>query len=247
MSVSIQESFVLPSEGKLYNPHINPKITLRSMTVLEEKKRLGNTNNQFELLASVIDDCIENKESGFSTYDLTPGDFQYLLFKLRTVTYGNIYNINLRCPFCGHAYTNNIDLDSLTEMRYKEGMEDKLNVQLPKSGDTVTLKLLTPRASDTVENRAKELLKKNPDYVGDATYVFTLMAVIDTVNGEKLADAKKQKYVEKLVMADANFIKNTVDSLKLGVNTHCDSECPNCKNTFPFLLPFTSEFLGPTV
>ena len=247
MSVSIQESFRLPSEGKVYAEEINPDITLRSMTVLEEKKRLGNTTNQFKLLASVIDDCIVNKPQGFSSYDLIAGDFQYLLFKLRTVTYGNSYNLTLRCPHCGHRYDYVQDLDKLEEVRFEEGMLKRLTVTLPKSKDTVTIKLMTPRMSDTIENRAKEVMQKNPDYEGSAIYVYSLMAVIDTVNGESLIDARKQKYVEKLVMADANAIRNAADSLKLGVDTHCSSTCPSCKQTFPFLLPFTSEFLGPTI
>ena len=247
MSVSIEESFRLPSEGKVYDKEINPDITLRSMTVLEEKKRLGNTNNQFKLLSSVIDDCIVNKDKNLSSYDLTLGDFQYLLFKLRTVTYGNLYNITLRCPICGKVFKHVHDLDSLEEIRYEEGMEDTLSITLPKSGDTIKLKLLTPRMSDIIENRCKEISEKNPDYEGDPAYIQTLMAVIDTVNGENLNDAKKQKYVEKMVMADANYLSQSADKIKLGVNTHCKAECPSCKQTFPFLLPFTSEFLGPTI
>lgn len=247
MGVSIQETFSLPSKGKLYSSEVDPEITLRSMTTLEEKKRLGNTNNQFKLLATIIDDCILNKNKGFTCYDLTAGDFQYLLFKLRTVTYGNMYKMTLRCPICGSTFEHVQDLDLLEELKYEEGMEEALNITLPKSGDIIKLNLLTPRMSDTIENRSKEILRKNPNYEGDPTYILTIMALIDTVNGEKLPESKKQKYVEDMLMADANYLRHSADKVKIGVDTHCTATCKHCKNPFPFLLPFTQEFLGPSI
>lgn len=247
MGVSLEENFRLPSEGRVYKEEINADITLRSMTVQEEKKRLGNSNNRFKLLASVIDDCIVNKPKGFTSYDLSLGDFQYLLFKLRTVTYGNQYSLTLRCPICGKVKEYVQDLDALEEIRYEEGMENKLKITLPKSKDEVVVKLFTPRMSDIIDNRVKEILDKNPNYEGDPTFGQTIMQLIDTVNGETLPEHKKQKYVDSMLMADANAIRLAADSIKLGVDTHCTAECSACKQSFPFLLPFTQEFLGPTL
>lgn len=247
MGVSIQETFKLPSNGMLYSPRVDPEITLRSMTTLEEKKRLGNTTNQFKLLATIIDDCIVNKQKGFTSYDLTAGDFQYLLFKLRTVTYGNMYKMTLRCPICGSRFEHVHDLDALEELKYEEEMEASLTITLPRSKDIIKLNLITPRMSDNIENRAKEILSKNPNFEGDATYILTLMALINSVNGEILPESKKQKYVEDMLMADANFLRQSADKVRVGVDTHCTATCPHCKKPFPFLLPFTQEFLGPAI
>ena len=106
---------------------------------------------------------------------------------------------------------------------------------------------MTPRMSDIIENKTREALEKYKDYEGSPAYIYTIMELIDTVNGERLAEAKKQKYVEEMLMADANYIRQTSDSIKLGVDTHCVAECSLCKHSFPFLLPFTPEFLGPSI
>ena len=38
---TIAESYTLPSKGLVYEKPVNPKVTLRSMTVEEEMKRLA--------------------------------------------------------------------------------------------------------------------------------------------------------------------------------------------------------------
>lgn len=245
MSNSLQELFRLPSDGKVYDREVEPDITLRSMTTMEEKKRLGNSVAPYKLLASIIDDCIIDKPEGFTSYDLVLGDFQYLLFKLRTVTYGKLYKLNLRCPSCGQTFEAVVDLDELEELRFDESMLDQLSITLPMCGQDVTLRMLTPHKLDQIERRAADILAKRPEYEGSPSYILTLMNEIDTVDGEKLVEAKKQRFVENLYMKDARAIQKAVDSIKLGVNTQCTQECPKCKHSFRFQLPFTSSFLGP--
>ena len=71
---------------------VNPNIKIRSMTTEEEMKRLGYTEQPYKMLSEIIDDCLVDKP-GISTYDMCLGDYEFLLHKLRVVTYGSDYKI----------------------------------------------------------------------------------------------------------------------------------------------------------
>ena len=67
----IAEHFKLPSNGLLYGNNVNPNVKLRSMTVRDEMKRLGPSNDgyMYRAMAEVLDDCLVEKP-GISTYDM---------------------------------------------------------------------------------------------------------------------------------------------------------------------------------
>ena len=96
---SIAEEYVLPSRGKVYSQNVNPNVKIRSMTTEEEMKRLAPSDKTYKNLCEIIDDClVENP--GISSYDMCLADYQFLLHKLRVVTYGPDYPITSKCPFC---------------------------------------------------------------------------------------------------------------------------------------------------
>ena len=65
-----------------------------------------------EIICEIIDEClVENP--GISSYDMCLADYQFLLHKLRVVTYGKDYKLEFTCPFCGSKEEATIDLDSL--------------------------------------------------------------------------------------------------------------------------------------
>ena len=96
---TISEYFTLPSEGKIYDTEVNPQINLRSMTTQEEMQRLTHSDKAYKPLCDIIDACMIEK-CGISSYDMALGDYQYLLFMLRVVTYGSEYKGTATCPIC---------------------------------------------------------------------------------------------------------------------------------------------------
>lgn len=242
---SINELYELPSKG-LFNS-ISGQFTLRSMTTMEEKKRLSvNHTAQYKILSEIINDCVTEPEN-FNSYDLCLGDFQYLLFKLRTVTYGSKYKFSITCPFCHNSTDEIIDLDELEVFSYSDEIESQLEITLPRSKDRVKISLLTPRKMDYIFSRSKEILSKNKDYEGSPSYLLTLQEQIDEINGEKLSPSKLEKYVQKMLLADAHFLQQSADKIKLGINIKLSIVCPKCGQTYEYLLPITREFLGPTI
>ena len=110
--ITIKESVTLPSKGKFYRDLKTCDIQLRSMTTEEEMLRVSATNTPYKQLCEIIDRCTIN-DIGMSSYDMHIGDYLYLLYKLRVVTYGSEYLNQTICPFCGQINVSKLDLDNL--------------------------------------------------------------------------------------------------------------------------------------
>lgn len=244
---TIAEDFELPSSGKVYAKQIESKIKLRSMTTEEEMKRLGHSPYVYKMFSDMIDSCIVNKEEvKTSVYDMCLGDYQYLLYKLRTVTYGPEYVVQSICPFCGKTNTISVNLDNLKVNRYKQSLEKALEIQLPRSKKLIKLKWQTPRMLDEIEKLTREQNKNSADNI-DSAILFNVMSLIDTIDGEAFDDTKKEIFVRKLPMADTNMIIQTAKKYmkSIGIDTTITHTCADCKNEYQLALPITGEFFGP--
>lgn len=245
---TIAEDFTLPSKGKVYpaEKKVNPNIKLRSMTTEEEMKRLGHSPYVYKMFSDLIDECLVEKP-GISTYDMCLGDYQYLLYKLRTVTYGPEYNVQSFCPYCGSANKTTVNLDNLKINSYEESMGKSLEFQLPISKKLIKLRWQTPRMLDEVEKLTKEQNLQSSDSIESAV-LFNVMYLIDTVDGETFDNAKKEMFVRRLPMRDTNTILQQAKKLlgKLGLDTMVRHTCSSCQKEYSFPLPITGEFFGPT-
>lgn len=242
---TIAEEYVLPSDGKIYNKVVNPNIRLRSMTTEEEMKRLGHSESPFKLFSEIIDDCLLDKP-GISSYDMCIGDYQYLMHKLRVVTYGSDYVIYVKCPKCGVENKHIINLDSLPVVKYNENTAPSLNITLPSSLKEVRLRIQTPRLLDWVTNKAKELDSKTKSN-GQSVFLFTLMSMIDTVNGKTLNEIELEKFIRQLPMKDSNYILQYIKKFDFGLQTIVDCKCEHCSHKYRANTPITGEFFGPSI
>lgn len=112
METTIFENFVLPSGGAIYGTFVNPNVTLRSMTTMEEMKRLSPTDTPYKVMSDIIEDCMKPKPA-IHVYEMCLGDYQYLLHKLRIVTYGPDYKMTVKCKDCGETTESIGNLESL--------------------------------------------------------------------------------------------------------------------------------------
>ena len=209
---TISEFFTLPSQGKVYNELIDPQVELRSMTTAEEMRRLSPTDHVYENLCSIIDDCLV-KGPNISSYDMCLGDYQFLLYKLRIVTYGADYNVQITCPYCRTEQSAVINLENLSINSYEDDIEKYRQFELPVSKKKIVLKMKTPRILDNIQDRLKEFRRKNNDKNLNASIIYSISSVIDTVDGRKINEAKLEEFIRTLPMKDTNFILNYSDKL----------------------------------
>ena len=138
----IVEEFYLPSQGLIYEGiEVDPSGMISSMKAKHEMLRLSVTDGSHKIMAEILDDCLES-DLGISAYDLCLGDYQYLLFKLRVVTFGNEYTLRGKCPFCGFEQSTTVDLDALETKEYTNAPSrtyaDFVNAWNLQRGDQVT-------------------------------------------------------------------------------------------------------------
>ena len=108
------------------------------MTTIEEMKRLSPSEYAYKNMCDVLDDCIVGN-IGISAYDFCIGDYQFLLHKLRVVTYGTEYKIDSVCPYCANRNEFTLDLNELKVKEFNEENFTGINeFILPKTKKKIT-------------------------------------------------------------------------------------------------------------
>ena len=245
---TIAEDFELPSKGVIYGEaKVAPTVKLRSWTGREELRRLNSSQLHYKSLSDLIQDCIINKdEIGVPVYDMCLGDFEFLLHRLRVVTYGEEYPVVIRCPYCGEVVENNINLYDLgvNEIDRKE-WEEALTVMLPKSKCKVTLRYTTPRMLDEIADKVEELKVEGED----TSVLLKLVAHIEKIDGEKKDFSSLKNFIYSLPVSDFNLIDkkiNTLDEI-VGLDKKVMVKCNHCKEKIPTTFQYNREFFRPEI
>lgn len=247
MKATIVENYTLPSKGLIYKTQFDPNITLRSMTLAEEMRRLQASEDAYRPMSNVIDDCLETKLP-ISSYDMCLGDYQFLLHKLRIVTYGPDYKMSVLCPRCGTQNDLSINLDDLKTMELPDNYQDLMEIKLPRSQDVVKIKFQTPRMLDQIAKDRKEMKKQFPDLEGDPTLLITLQNSVDEINGKKMSKLGFQEYIKNLPMMDIQYLNQAIGKLdnSVGVDPIIEYTCKECGGEERASFRFTPEFFTPT-
>lgn len=248
MDYTLTGTYTLPSLGKIYNVDVNPNIKIRSMTVSEEMKRLNSSDRPYKNIADIIDDCLIDKP-GISAYDMCLGDFQFLLHRLRVVTYGSKYKLSSKCPHCGFENVGEIDLNDMSVSSYTDGINKYFEFELPISKNTIRLRMQTPRMLDDINIRTKEITSKRKSSSKDSAFLLNIESVIDLVDGIKLDIFKKQDFVKQLPMADINYILANVNKLNelIGLDVTLNNTCDFCGLDYDSPFCVTPEFFRPSL
>ena len=246
-NVTIQEEYSLPSKGLIYRVKFDPEVKLRSMTVAEEMKRLTQTDNPYKNMSEIIESCLETKLP-ISVYDMCLGDYQYLLHKLRIVTYGPEYKLSIACPYCGEVFNLDLNLEDLEVFEFDENSKPETVFRLPVTGKTVEIGFQTPRDLDTIEKKRKKLKKDFPDMKEDPTLMLNLESMIKSIDGQPVNPITIETFIKKLPMRDSNLILQKAEELnsKVGIDIHISAECPACGYDINTMFRFTSEFFRPS-
>ncbi len=245
---TIMEGYELPSKGKIYSENVNPHIELRSMTARDEMKRLSPSSTPLKTLADIIEGCCVEKPA-MHIYDMSLGDYEFLLHKLRIVTYGEDYKVTLRCPSCGEAIET---IAKLGQLSIKEFDEDKVRdlqtFSLPKSGHIITLNFLSPRMAEEMEVKVKDMKRRYKTATIDFETLVRLLTNIDLVDGEKKSETELDNIITNLPALDLQKILNNIEKLnqQIGLDNILYLTCPKCGEEVTTFFRFGPEFFRPT-
>jgi hypothetical protein len=249
MDYTIANDFELPSLGKVYSKEVNPQVKLRSMTTMEEMKRLNHSERPYKAMSEIIDDCLV-EDIGISAYDMCLPDYQFMMHKLRIVTYGPEYKITSTCPYCGSANNHTLNLDDMSVTSFDEEVFDKYSeFELPASKIKIKIRLQTPRMMDNITFKTKEDRRKNPKSNSDAALLFTLESLIEEIDGTKPESFRLIPFIQKLPMMDTNYILKAAQKLNtiFGLDLGLLNVCGVCGLDYTSSFRTTSEFFGPSI
>ena len=248
LDYTLMEGYELPSKGKIYDVEVNPHVELRSMTARDEMKRLAPSTTPLKTLADIIEGCMIEKPK-VHVYDMCLGDYEYLLHKLRIVTYGESYKISTRCPECGEqidtvAKLTDLELKEFDEEAFKELRE----FTLPVSKRHVVLKFLTPRILEEIEAKVRDMQRKYKGANIDFETLVKLETSIESIDGNVLSSTELEATINNLPAADMTKILNNIDEINqsIGLDNVLFLTCPKCKSDFQNFFRFGPEFFRPT-
>lgn len=245
----IQEEYILPSRGKVYLKKVNPIIKLGSMVTEHEMKRLAPSERPFKNLCEIIDDCLL-EPIGISAYDLCMADYMYVLQKLRVVTYGKEYKVLSRCPYCSSESEINIDLDKLEVTPFDANNFAELSeFTLPKTEKRIKIIMQTPRISDEITVRSKEMRRKTKGLAGDSAFLYTLQMIIENVDGDRLDAIQSEDFIRQLPMMDTNYIVQHENKLveSFGVKNEVNCVCSFCGLDYTNSFRIGPDFFRPSI
>lgn len=241
--VSIQETYDLPSRGTF--PDVPAQITLRAMSLRDEKQRLASQG--INGIVDLINNCVVKPE-GFDAYKMCRFDLDFAMLKLRIVSHGPKYNVEVKCPYCGKINKKVINLDDIETRMVDDDFKPEFEVgPLPVLGDTLTVKILTFQDINDIEAESRRVLSKFPEYDGDPSDILNYVYKIVAVNGEKLPYTKLKAYVESMPATDSVFLDEYYDNAlnEYGLDTILSFTCDDCKESFQRVMPMNSEFFRP--
>ncbi len=209
------EQVTLPSKGLLY-----PKENILSSGVIEMKYMTAKeedilTNANYLRQGTVIDKLLQALIISPINYDdLLIGDKNAILVAARILGYGKDYSFKYTDQY-GQEVEAHVDLTTLKDKPLDPILNSEKNeftFTLPKSGNTVTFKLLTHGDEKDIEAEVKGLKKIDPTRTYDITT--RMKFVITSIEGKR--DQKSiRDFVDNYLLApDARALREYYNQIQ---------------------------------
>lgn len=261
----------LPSLG-IYYGWDNPFCEIRGMGQDTEKiladQRLAQSGQSID---HVFQKCCRFPND-MDPLDLLAGDRVFLLYYLRGITHGNIYEFAITCqrPDCKQVSTHSYDLNNLAgtiKWANPSSGEEPFKVVLPYLSEStrrefwVGVRFLRGRDTNnmiTIRRTRNKLMAKPAVRAGrgrpqqrnsepsiDETLTENLQMVIASVMG--VTDRMTiNRFVPRMHATDTAAIREWLRDNSPGIETTVTIGCPECGQEFIAELPITESFFRPT-
>lgn len=243
--VDYEATVTLPSKGLLYkDSDIPADITLRGMTTKEEKILYASSGR--DVFKKILKNCVISP-SNLDVNKLVSVDETFLILQLRMVTYGDKYRVQARCPNCGETDTYTISLSDFDITYLDDDFVEPIEVELPRSGDTLGLRILRNEDTEFVDRYAKKFAKQFNLNFREVEYTCRMAKFIQTINGESVKFTEARDYVEDMPSLDSAKFWTVINKIDIGVDTRSEVLCHSCGEEFDFDMPINSEFFRPVI
>jgi hypothetical protein len=232
---------------------VHRTVTMRKMTGREEAILADSKNrhNGGRLVTALLHSCItqlgEMPSYGRAAVSgMFSADRNYLLLRLRSITFGPELPASYTCPGCGQSFDQVEDLDELPVRALAAGDEPEHIVveledgYLDRDGQVHTaLTLRLPTGAD--EEAAAGKMRENPS-LGKNALLSRCMTSLGDMPRHRL-EALGTKIMSDLTMTDRRMIDRAMNDAAPGVDLVRELECPSCGKEFSASLDL-SRFLA---
>lgn len=241
-STALTETVAMPSRGLING--IPKEIVIRAIQRKDKKKMLLSETD--DVLLSLLQYSIVSP-ADFNVYNLLPFESEYLLYRLRVLTYGSNYTFKRKCPYCGTVNDVEIDLNEIPIVEVPDNFKIVFDIPpLPVSGIQLKCKLLSEGERKSIAKRAKELEEAtgNKSASIDSYWDSRIVAV----NGNsKLAPVEITQILDELTDYDSEYFMAYYSKYEgnYGLQTKLKYECDNCHNAVSDDMPNIATFFRP--
>jgi hypothetical protein len=236
------------NEGSIHRRIVLRKMTGREEAILADRKYQRNGG---KLVTELLHSCIVGIE-GLEPNGRGPvssmysADRNYLLLKLRSITFGPDLEATYTCPGCGESIPMLENLDELPVKMVPEGEEQQeVAIELEdgyidREGQIHTaLTMRLPTGSD--EEAVAPQMRENAS-LGKNALLARCVKSLGEVPAHRL-EALGPRIMSELTMTDRRLIDKALNDAAPGVDLVRELECPRCAKTFSASLDL-SNFLA---
>lgn len=243
---SDEETIPLPSGGILYNsedPDVKKGfIKVRAMTMVEEEiLATSKFLKSGSATRMVIANCLV---SDIDAKDILIFDANFILFRLRQLTYGDEYTFKIKCDntLCNKEFEHTVNITSLSFEELPKDFVEPIVTKLPNSKYTVHS--ILPRLVHSEELYLKNLKRKKSTDDSDTRFldnaVSGTIAIFDP-KGKEVPVSDWEEFYKALTGGDtATLRKNTTFST--GVDKLDGVVCPYCETDYSGSIPVGPDF-----
>jgi hypothetical protein len=245
-----EAEFTLPigytdDEGNTHRRAVLRKMTGKEEAILADKR---NQRNGGKLVTELLHSCLvklgELPKNGANTVEaLYSADRNYLLLKLRAITFGSELKTHYTCPSCGESLHLLEDIDELPVrmLGEDEALEDVVielqDGYVDKDGtEHRALHLRLPTGAD--EAAVAPQMRQNAS-LGKNALLSRCMKSLGDLPKHRL-EAIGPKILAELTLTDRRLIDRALNQAAPGVDLIREISCPHCGSDFKSSLDMTN-------
>ena len=242
--------FTLPigytdAEGQVHRTVVLRKMTGREEAILADRRYQRNGG---KLVTELLSSClvrlgdVEPGQQSAAVARMYSADRNFLLLKLRSITFGSELRASYTCPSCSEVLKMGEDLDSLPVRALADGESaEHIVVELEdgyvdRDGSVHTALILRlPTGAD--EEAVAQVMRQNASE-GKNSLLARCMKSLGDLPRHRI-EAIGPKILAELTMTDRRLIDRALNQAAPGVDLVRKLECPQCGNLFQATLDMT--------
>ena len=175
------------------------------------------------------------------------GDRNAVMLKLRSIGYGDDYEVKISCEKCSADFKSTVKLSELKNKptAFPPDQLGEFSLTLPNSKIDIKFRMLTGEDEDRlmkVANTAKKKIGNNSFITGLLTERYLLQIMEVKGNRDK---TYIKKFISAMPISDSLFLREYIKNTEPGVDMEHTFECPECQAFTTTDVPITAKLFWP--